>query len=105
MVRESQGSAGQYVLTGMQSNSKKHLLLVDPEGVVSAFLPISLLVAKNQLSPITEIACEVRDESIVKTFGLLSRCKFGIVTAHYCVSGPYERPHFRLCGPLDHLPP
>ncbi len=35
LVRESQGSEGQYVLTGMQSNSKKHLLLVDPEGVVS----------------------------------------------------------------------
>ena len=34
LVRESQGSRGQYVLTGMQSNSKKHLLLVDPEGVV-----------------------------------------------------------------------
>ena len=34
LVRESQGSPGQYVLTGMQSNSKKHLLLVDPEGVV-----------------------------------------------------------------------
>lgn len=35
LVRESQGTAGQYVLTGMQNNTKKHLLLVDPEGVVS----------------------------------------------------------------------
>ncbi|XP_063239404.1 SHC-transforming protein 1 [Bacillus rossius redtenbacheri] len=34
LVRESQGSPGQYVLTGMQNNIKKHLLLVDPEGVV-----------------------------------------------------------------------
>lgn len=34
LVRESQASSGQYVLTGMQSNSKKHLLLVDPEGIV-----------------------------------------------------------------------
>ncbi|XP_047476533.1 SHC-transforming protein 1-like [Penaeus chinensis] len=34
LVRESQGTAGQYVLTGMQNNTKKHLLLVDPEGVV-----------------------------------------------------------------------
>ena len=34
LVRESKGSTGQYVLTGMQSNSKKHLLLVDPEGIV-----------------------------------------------------------------------
>lgn len=37
MVRESQGSQGQYVLTGMQSGHHKHLLLVDPEGVVSLF--------------------------------------------------------------------
>ena len=35
LVRESQVSSGQYVLTGMQSGSRKHLLLVDPEGVVS----------------------------------------------------------------------
>ena len=35
LVRESQGSTGQYVLTGMQSGIRKHLLLVDPEGVVS----------------------------------------------------------------------
>lgn len=35
LVRESQGSTGQYVLTGMQGNNKKHLLLIDPEGVVS----------------------------------------------------------------------
>jgi SHC-transforming protein 1 len=41
LVRESQGSPGQYVLTGLQSGVKKHLLLVDPEGVVSFdnFLP------------------------------------------------------------------
>lgn len=36
LVRESQVSSGQYVLTGMQSGSRKHLLLVDPEGVVSS---------------------------------------------------------------------
>lgn len=34
LVRESQGSPGQYVLTGMQAGIRKHLLLVDPEGVV-----------------------------------------------------------------------
>lgn len=38
LVRESQGSPGQYVLTGMQSGHHKHLLLVDPEGVVSLFV-------------------------------------------------------------------
>ena len=31
LVRESSGSSGQYVLTGMQANNRKHLLLVDPE--------------------------------------------------------------------------
>lgn len=35
LVRESQANAGQYVLTGMQGSNKKHLLLIDPEGVVS----------------------------------------------------------------------
>ena len=34
LVRESQGSDGQYVLTGMQGGSKKHLLLVDHNGLV-----------------------------------------------------------------------
>ncbi|XP_014615575.1 PREDICTED: SHC-transforming protein 1 [Polistes canadensis] len=34
LVRESQGSPGQYVLTGMNNNTPKHLLLIDPEGVV-----------------------------------------------------------------------
>lgn len=35
LVRESQGLPGQFVLTGMQGGVRKHLLLVDPEGVVS----------------------------------------------------------------------
>ena len=34
LVRESQQTPGQYVLTGMQGMGRKHLLLVDPEGVV-----------------------------------------------------------------------
>lgn len=34
LVRESPSSEGQYVLSGMQENTKKHLLLIDPEGVV-----------------------------------------------------------------------
>lgn len=37
LVRESQASPGQYVLTGMQGGCRKHLLLVDPEGIVSSF--------------------------------------------------------------------
>ena len=35
LVRDSGNTPGQYVLSGMQSNSKKHLLLVDPNGIVS----------------------------------------------------------------------
>ncbi|CAO1365481.1 unnamed protein product [Diamesa serratosioi] len=34
LVRESNGTPGQYVLTGMKSAQAKHLLLIDPEGVV-----------------------------------------------------------------------
>lgn len=37
LVRESTTTAGQYVLTGLQNGQPKHLLLVDPEGVVSAW--------------------------------------------------------------------
>lgn len=35
LVRESQGTQGQYVLTGMQDVTPKHLLLMDPQGYVS----------------------------------------------------------------------
>lgn len=34
LVRESQGKPGQYVLTGLQAHTPKHLLLIDPEGTV-----------------------------------------------------------------------
>ncbi|CAL1265410.1 unnamed protein product [Larinioides sclopetarius] len=34
LVRESQNTSGQYVLTGMQNSLRKHLLLVDPEGII-----------------------------------------------------------------------
>lgn len=34
LVRDSVTNPGQYVLTGMQAGQPKHLLLVDPEGVV-----------------------------------------------------------------------
>uniref|UniRef100_A0A4W5QGN4 SH2 domain-containing protein n=1 Tax=Hucho hucho TaxID=62062 RepID=A0A4W5QGN4_9TELE len=35
LVRDSATNPGQYVLTGMHCGFPKHLLLVDPEGVVS----------------------------------------------------------------------
>ena len=33
-------SPGQYVLTGMQGSGRKHLLLVDPQGVVRSDLSV-----------------------------------------------------------------
>lgn len=41
LVRESPNSEGQYVLSGMQDNTRKHLLLIDPDGVVSFMLAAS----------------------------------------------------------------
>ena len=35
LVRETPNSEGQYVLSGILDNTKKHLLLIDPAGVVS----------------------------------------------------------------------
>ena len=35
LVRESVNSPGQYVLSGMHNGRIRHLLLVDPQGVVS----------------------------------------------------------------------
>ncbi|BES90011.1 Shc transforming protein [Nesidiocoris tenuis] len=34
LVRESSTTIGQYILTGLQAGTKKHLLLIDPEGMV-----------------------------------------------------------------------
>lgn len=34
LVRESSGKPGQYVLTGLEGKIPKHLLLIDPEGIV-----------------------------------------------------------------------
>ena len=36
LVRQSSGDSEQYVLSGRQNGIIKHLLLVDPEGVVSS---------------------------------------------------------------------
>lgn len=56
LVRESQGSSGQYVLTGMQTTSAKHLLLIDPEGIVRTYLNFS----KTNQSNSTNIHLQVR---------------------------------------------
>ncbi|XP_059498981.1 SHC-transforming protein 1 isoform X2 [Stegostoma tigrinum] len=65
LVRESTTTPGQYVLTGLQSGQPKHLLLVDPEGVVRTkdhrFESVSHLISyhmDNQL-PIISAGSEV----------------------------------------------
>ena len=49
LVRESTSQAGQYVLTGMQDGKARHMLLVDPEGVVCGFIQFLLLEIFNLL--------------------------------------------------------
>eukprot|EP00088_Acartia_fossae_P030014 TRINITY_DN3095_c0_g1_i1.p1 TRINITY_DN3095_c0_g1~~TRINITY_DN3095_c0_g1_i1.p1 ORF type:complete len:540 (+),score=109.05 TRINITY_DN3095_c0_g1_i1:69-1622(+) len=62
LVRESQGSVGQYVLTGMQGNNKKHLLLVDPEGIVRTrdrtFQSVSHLIEYHRKNNLPIISAE-----------------------------------------------
>lgn len=65
LVRESGTTPGQYVLTGQQGGQPKHLLLVDPEGVVRTkdhrFSSVSHLISyhmDNRL-PIVSAGSEV----------------------------------------------
>ena len=44
LVRESSNKAGQYVLSGMKGGIVVHLLLVDPEGVVSIYITSHLIL-------------------------------------------------------------
>nr|XP_040039709.1 SHC-transforming protein 2 isoform X1 [Gasterosteus aculeatus aculeatus]XP_040039710.1 SHC-transforming protein 2 isoform X1 [Gasterosteus aculeatus aculeatus] len=72
LVRESTTNPGQYVLTGMHCGLPKHLLLVDPEGVVRTkdmlFESISHLIAyhlKNEL-PIVAAESELHLKQVVR---------------------------------------
>ena len=47
LVRQSSGDADQYVLSGRQNGIIKHLLLVDPEGVVSTVYTTHYFEAEN----------------------------------------------------------
>lgn len=58
LVRESTTNPGQYVLTGMHCGLPKHLLLVDPEGVVSKLkLPNQHLIALKSHSYLHPVFC------------------------------------------------
>lgn len=50
LVRESGTTPGQYVLTGQQGGQAKHLLLVDPEGVVSQGAGENMAVSESLYS-------------------------------------------------------
>ncbi|XP_043909832.1 SHC-transforming protein 2 isoform X2 [Protopterus annectens] len=72
LVRDSMTNPGQYVLTGMDNGQPKHLLLVDPEGVVRTkdvlFESISHLISyhlQNEL-PIVAVESEVHLRQIVR---------------------------------------
>ncbi|XP_067086482.1 SHC-transforming protein 2 isoform X1 [Osmerus mordax] len=72
LVRDSATNPGQYVLTGMHCGLPKHLLLVDPEGVVRTkdmlFDSISHLIAyhlKNEL-PIVAAESELHLKQVVR---------------------------------------
>ncbi|TRY62330.1 hypothetical protein DNTS_025868 [Danionella cerebrum] len=62
LVRDSATNPGQYVLTGMQSGLPKHLLLVDPEGVVRTkdmlFESISHLIHYHLTKKLPIVAAE-----------------------------------------------
>ncbi|XP_034439909.1 SHC-transforming protein 2 isoform X1 [Hippoglossus hippoglossus] len=72
LIRESTTNPGQYVLTGMHCGLPKHLLLVDPEGVVRTkdmlFESISHLIAyhlKNEV-PIVAAESELHLKQVVR---------------------------------------
>ncbi|KAM4549048.1 SHC-transforming protein 2 [Odontesthes bonariensis] len=72
LVRESTTNPGQYVLTGMHCGLPKHLLLVDPEGVVRTkdmlFESISHLISYHltNLLPIVAAESELHLKQVVR---------------------------------------
>ncbi|NXL93251.1 SHC2 protein, partial [Alectura lathami] len=72
LVRDSITNPGQYVLTGMHSGQPKHLLLVDPEGVVRTkdvlFESISHLISHHRQNeqPIVAAESELHLRQVVR---------------------------------------
>ncbi|NXT19649.1 SHC2 protein, partial [Syrrhaptes paradoxus] len=72
LVRDSLTNPGQYVLTGMQSGTPRHLLLVDPEGVVRTkdvlFESISHLIShhRQNAQPIVAAESELHLRQVVR---------------------------------------
>lgn len=61
LVRKSPNSEGQFVLSGMQDNTKKHLLLVDPEGIVRILFNCFLATIKDILRQSASIQFKMHD--------------------------------------------
>lgn len=79
LVRESQGKPGQYVLTGLQEQTPKHLLLIDPEGTVRTkdriFESISHLINyhwTNVLPIISEQSALVLRNPVIRDYSVPS---------------------------------
>lgn len=79
LVRESQGKCGQYVLTGLQDTTPKHMLLIDPDGTVRTkdriFDSISHLINHhwtNVLPIISEQSALVLRNPVVRDYSLPS---------------------------------
>lgn len=79
LVRESQGKSGQYVLTGLQDITPKHMLLIDPDGTVRTkdriFDSISHLINhhwSNVLPIISEQSALVLRNPVIRDYSLPS---------------------------------
>lgn len=98
LVRESGTTPGQYVLTGQQGGQPKHLLLVDPEGVVSGFVRFTgRLNSRLGLSIITACRC-------IALFCYCLRGNYGIISPN---SAGYILECFRvfICGRKSYWSP
>lgn len=81
LVRDTQGTPGQYVLTGMQLSQPKHLLLIDPEGIVRTksrvFESISHIINYHWTNALPIISSEstlVLRTPIIRTTALPGQC-------------------------------
>ncbi|XP_055388967.1 SHC-transforming protein 3 [Condylostylus longicornis] len=89
LVRESQGKPGQYVLTGLEGNNPKHLLLIDPDGVVQTkdrvFDSISHLINyhwTNSLPIISEKTELVLRNPVIRTSIKTQQQQQSIIVSH-----------------------
>lgn len=112
-MRESQGSPGQYVLTGMQGGLKKHLLLVDPEGVVSIIT--SSYISYMKLIHHVVLSSSLKSKMTEQTYQFSQNLVHSIKCRPYEGLHPFslflpvlQKPHLRLtdvvlCSQYDQM--